>query len=87
MKSTEINLNIKVLTIMLEGQEVGSRGLIKINLLDEGLEATVMSLKREFALFAREKRLKDLHNSIDVHLVDVNSLHSEPRETSQGDVC
>ncbi|CAA6675678.1 unnamed protein product [Spirodela intermedia] len=40
------------------------------------------------ALEGQERRdLKNLHNTIDVHPVDVHSLHSQPQETGQGDVC
>ncbi|CAA6674879.1 unnamed protein product [Spirodela intermedia] len=87
MKSSEINLNIELLAIVLKGQEVNSRELTDINLLDEGLEATVVGLKREITLFAGEKRLEDLHNSTNICSIDVHSLHSESQETSQGDAC
>ncbi|CAA6664688.1 unnamed protein product [Spirodela intermedia] len=79
MKSSEINPNIKFLVIALKGQEVNSRELTDINLLDEGLEATIVGLKREIVLFAGEKRLEDLHNSTNVCLIDVHGLHSEPQ--------
>ncbi|CAA6657197.1 unnamed protein product [Spirodela intermedia] len=85
MNSIEINPRIKLLAIALEGQEVGSRRLIDINLLDEGLEPTIVGLNRDITLFAREKRLKDLHNAIDVHLVGIHNLHSESQEMGRGD--
>ncbi|CAA6662619.1 unnamed protein product [Spirodela intermedia] len=87
MKFTKINPSIKLLTIALKGQEVGSKGLIDISLLDEILEVTVVGLKREIALFEGEKRLKDLHNSTDVHLIGVHDVYSELQETGRGDVC
>ncbi|CAA6653646.1 unnamed protein product [Spirodela intermedia] len=87
MKSTKINPSIKLLTIMLEGQEVGSRRLIDINLLDEGLEVTIVGLMGEIALFTREKRLKDSHNLTDICSIDVHGLHSEPQKTGQSDAC
>ncbi|CAA6656647.1 unnamed protein product [Spirodela intermedia] len=73
MKSTMINPSIKLLVIALEGQEVSSRRLIDMNLLDEGLEATVV-------------RLEDLHNTTNVRPVGVHSLHSQPQEMSRSDV-
>ncbi|CAA6671818.1 unnamed protein product [Spirodela intermedia] len=81
MKHTEINPNIKLLTIVLEGQEVGNRELIDINLLDEGLEVAVVSLKKEITLFVGEKRIQDFHNIIYVHPIGVHDLHSEPQKT------
>ncbi|CAA6663072.1 unnamed protein product [Spirodela intermedia] len=59
MKPIEINPNMKLLAIVLKGQEVDSKGLIDINLLDESLEVTVVGLKKGITLFAREKKLKD----------------------------
>ncbi|CAA7390786.1 unnamed protein product [Spirodela intermedia] len=85
MKFTKINLSIKFLAIVLEGQEVSSRGLIDINFLDESLEVTVVGLKREIVLFVGEKKLKDLHNLIDVRSVGIYGLHSKPQETSRDD--
>ncbi|CAA6656646.1 unnamed protein product [Spirodela intermedia] len=77
IKSIEINLNIKLIVITMEGQEVRSRGLIDIRLLDDGLEATIVGQKREIVLFAGEKRLEDLYNLTNVHPIDVYGLHSK----------
>ncbi|CAA6669514.1 unnamed protein product [Spirodela intermedia] len=81
-RSTEINLSIKLLVIALEGQEVNSKRLIDINLLDQGSEVIIVGLKREIILFVKEKRLKDLHNVTNVCLINIYGLHSESQEIS-----
>ncbi|CAA7403883.1 unnamed protein product [Spirodela intermedia] len=63
--------DIKLLMIVLEGQEVDSKELIDINLLDEGMEAIIVGLKREIDLFAEEKSHEDLHNSIDIRPIEL----------------
>ncbi|CAA6664013.1 unnamed protein product [Spirodela intermedia] len=34
-----------------------------------------------------KKRLKDLHNAIDVRLIDIHDLYSELQEMDRGDAC
>ncbi|CAA7400539.1 unnamed protein product [Spirodela intermedia] len=38
-------------------------------------------------LEVREKRLKDLHNAINVRLIDIHDLYSELQEMDRGDAC
>lgn len=45
MKATQIDLNIELLAIVLKSQEISSRWLIEVDLLNKGLKMTVMSLK------------------------------------------
>ncbi|CAA7406408.1 unnamed protein product [Spirodela intermedia] len=87
MKFTEINFNIKLLIIMLEGQKINSKGLIDINFLNESRKASIVGLKREIILFTRENRFEDLHNVTNICLVGIHDLYSEPQETSRGDAC
>lgn len=76
-KPIEINLDIKLLMMLLKGQKISGRRLIHINLLNEGLKVVVIGLKRLIVLFAKKKRLKDLHNMSNVHLDGVYGLYGE----------
>ncbi|CAA6670432.1 unnamed protein product [Spirodela intermedia] len=60
MKPIEIDPSMKLLVIVLKGQEVDSKGLIDIHLLDESLEVTVVSLKKRITFICKRKETQRL---------------------------
>ena len=53
--------------------------MIKVNLLNEGLQVTEVGLKREIALFSSKKKLKDLYQMVNILLIDTNCLEGFPK--------
>ena len=49
-------------------------GLIKVDLLKQGLQATKVGMKREIVLLASNKGLEDLYHTTDVCLVSIHHL-------------
>ena len=74
MKPIEIDVSIGILAIMLQDHKVCGEGLIKVDLLKQGLQATKVGLKIEIASLEGKKELKDLYHTIDVHLVGIHHL-------------
>ena len=60
MKPTKIDVIIELYAVTLQRQEICGGRLIKVNLLNEGLQATKLGLKKEIVLLESEKSLKDL---------------------------
>ena len=61
--------------------------LIKVDLLNEGLQVIEVGLKREIVLLTSKKRLKDLYHMSDVFLIRIHYLEGLPKRVCQLDAC
>ena len=85
-KPIEIDANIELHAVSLQCHKIYGGRLIKVNLLNQGLQAIEMGLKREISVLEGEKRLKDLYHTTDVCVIPIDCLKGLPKKVCMLDV-
>ena len=85
-KPIEIDASIELCVVTLQRHKICDGWLIKVNLLNYGLQETKVGLKREITLLESEKSLEDLYDMADVGLIGIHCFKGLPKRTRQIDV-